>query len=526
MYLPQQQPPAGHYNVAGPGFAPYQPYANVAQPQIIRQQYTGPGSHHYPQAGQIMPMNAVTGAAGTNAAIPPGIMHDNSAILAATTQPHMHYMPNTPTMLPQQPQQHHMQPPAPAAAAKQSKAIKIVNPETMKEVDTSNLKKTSPASSARSTPKPNSESEQVQQQFKQTVNRAVDLKGNDVAKQPAVTPNAIIRQPNQQEQYNVAMVTGDPVETKPASHDTEQSSDVSQLPSDSGVHQKEPVSTAVAGDSEVEQSAEVSSISDSDMLPQQQLPQQQLPKAVEDHFSSSSNISTEEVKEEVANEPVDNTKIIQQFDEQLHAIRDVVDKPEDVTMDTVNAVEDLSSHGDYQPIKQDMEKPDAEKPTDSEKLVTGDIDSECPNELEHDSVVDFIANTSSMEISSIEKDDTEMTSMEIISTENSNIQSSMEELIMEELSMEKPIMEELSMEKPSMEELSMKKPTMEEPSMEEHDMEEVNTQVHSVKKEVGIEDKCAGEEDTGESNFIGESTGPSSLEDMSTTQGVYYLYVV
>ena len=195
MYLPQQQPPAGHYNVTGPGFAPYQPYANVAQPQIIRQQYTGPQSHHYPQAGQIMPMNTVTGAAGTNAAIPPGIMPDNSAILAATTQPHMHYMPNTPTMLPQQPQQHHMQPLAPAAAAKQSKAIKIVNPETMKEVDTSNLKKTSPASSARSTPKPNSESEQVQQQFKQTVNRAVDLKGNDVAKQPAVTPNAIIRQP-------------------------------------------------------------------------------------------------------------------------------------------------------------------------------------------------------------------------------------------------------------------------------------------------------------------------------------------
>ena len=506
MYLPQQQPPAGHYNVTGPGFAPYQPYANVAQPQIIRQQYTGPGSHHYPQAGQIMPMNTVTGA-GTNAAIPPGIMPDNSAILAATTQPHMHYMPNTPTMLPQQPQQHHMQPLAPAAAAKQSKAIKLVDPETMKEVDTSNLKKTSPASSARSTPKPNSESEQVQQQFKQTVNRAVDLKGNDVAKQPAVTPNAIIRQPDQQEHYNVAMVTGEPVETKPASHDTEQSSDVSQLPSDSGVHQKEPVSTAVAGDSEVEQSAEVSSISDSDMLPQQQLP-----KAVEDHISSSSNISTEEVKDEVTNEPVDNTKIIQQIDKQLHAIRDVVDKPEDVTIDTVNAVEDLDSRGDDQPVKQDMEKSDAEIPTDSEKLVTGDIDLECPNELEHGSVVDTVADTSSMEKSSIEKDDTEMTSMEIISTENSNIiQSSVEEL---------------SMERPSMEERSMKKPSIEEPSMEERDMEEVNTQVHSVKKEVSIEDKCAGEENTGESSFKGESTGPSSLEEMSSTQGVCYLYVV
>ena len=323
MYLPQQQPPAGHYNVTGPGFAPYQPYANVAQPQIIRQQYTGPGSHHYPQAGQIMPMNTVTGAAGTSAAIPPGMMHDNSAILAATTQPHMHYMPNTPTMLPQQPQQHHMQPPVPAAAAKQHKAIKIVNPETMKEVDTSNLKKTSPASSARSTPKPNFESEQDQQQFKRTVHRAVDLKDNDVVKQRALTPNAVIRQPNQQEHYNVAMVTGYPVKSKPASHDTEQSSDVSWR----------------------ERSAEISSISDS-----------------------------------------------------------------------------------------------------------------------------------------------------------------MEKLIMEEH--------------------NMKKSSMEEPSMEEPDMEEVNTQVHSVKKEVGIEDKSVGEEETGENSFIGESTGPSSLEDVSTTQGVCCLYVV
>ena len=58
----------------------------------------------------------------------------------------------------------------------------------MKEVNTSNLKKTSPASSACSMPKPNTESEQVQQKFKQNVNRAVvDSKGNnEVAKQPAV----------------------------------------------------------------------------------------------------------------------------------------------------------------------------------------------------------------------------------------------------------------------------------------------------------------------------------------------------
>ena len=480
MYIQQQQPPGVHYNT-GPAF-PYQPYANVAaQQQLLRQPYTGGGSHPYQPAGaQMLSMNTVT-AAGANAGIPPAMMPDNSAMLA-TTQTHMaHFVPNQPNVL----QHHHaIQPQAPAAAAKQSKAIKIVNPDTMKEVDTSNLKKTSPASSARSTPKPTSESEQVQQQFKQTVNRAaVDSKGNDVAKQPTATPNAIIRQPNQQEQ-NVAMVTVDPMDTKSLSHDTAQSSniDISQLPSNSGVHQKEPDSTPVAGDSEVEQSTEVSSTSDSNMLLEQQLPRPT--EMVEGHISSDSNT---EVKDEVSSEPVDNTRVIQEVDEKLQQIKDVVQKPEAVTMETLKA-EKEDGHDDHQAVedvKQHVEKSDIEMSVDSVKLVTEDIDVECPNKLEHDDVVEIGEDTSSMEKSSMEKYDTEITSVEMLSTETSNITQS----------------------------------SMEEPDMEESDMEEASTQVHSVKKEAGIEDKCAGEDDTGEGSYVGD-TGPSSLEVEDRPQGM------
>ena len=79
--------------------------------------------------------------------MPPTIIPDNSIMLRT-----MPYIPYT------------------QSATRQSKAIKIVNPETMKEVDTSSLKKTSPAS----TPKPTPESKQVEQ----TV--AVDSKDNEV----------------------------------------------------------------------------------------------------------------------------------------------------------------------------------------------------------------------------------------------------------------------------------------------------------------------------------------------------------
>ena len=143
-------------------------------------------------------------------------MPDNSVLLGTT--PHLNYLAANPSaVLQHQQQQQHLASMMSSAgmltAAKQSK---IVNSETMKEVDTSNLKKISPASSARSTPKPNTESEQVQQKFKQNVNRAaVDSKGNnEVAKQPVVTPNEIIIQPNQDEHQSVTMVTTDPVENK------------------------------------------------------------------------------------------------------------------------------------------------------------------------------------------------------------------------------------------------------------------------------------------------------------------------
>ena len=100
----------------------YYPSASIIQPP-----YQLPYQQPYPTATQqIIPPITVQPA---NRNISPNIIPDNSAVLRTT--PHQSYNQTT---------------------TKRSKAIKIVNPETMKEVDTSNLKKTSPASSARSTP--------------------------------------------------------------------------------------------------------------------------------------------------------------------------------------------------------------------------------------------------------------------------------------------------------------------------------------------------------------------------------------
>ena len=82
--------------------------------------------------------------------MPPSMMPDNSAMLRIA--PYMPYMAN-PSVV-QQPIQ---QPANFQAATKQSKAIKIVNPETMTEVDISNLKTTPPLSSSHLTPKSTTE---------------------------------------------------------------------------------------------------------------------------------------------------------------------------------------------------------------------------------------------------------------------------------------------------------------------------------------------------------------------------------
>ena len=99
----------------------YYPSASMIQPPYQQQ-------FQYPTAAQQITPPSVIQVADRN--MPPTIIPDNSAVLRTT--PHQPYIDQTRT--------------------KQSKAIKIVNPETMKEVDTSNLKKASPASSARSTP--------------------------------------------------------------------------------------------------------------------------------------------------------------------------------------------------------------------------------------------------------------------------------------------------------------------------------------------------------------------------------------
>ena len=134
------------------------PYQLLYQQQLPREQYIPPSQ-------QRMPTYVVPAA---NMTMLPSVMPDNSAMLRAA--PYMPYMANTSAV------QHPIQQPAIfQAAAKQSKAIKIVNPETMKEVDISNLKTTSlSSSSSHSTPKPTTETEL------QTVDTAADSKDNEV----------------------------------------------------------------------------------------------------------------------------------------------------------------------------------------------------------------------------------------------------------------------------------------------------------------------------------------------------------
>lgn len=155
----QQQPPTVYYHDTVPGFYPYQQsYDGAVSQWLPWEQYSGPVWHHpYQPAAHMIPMNTAT-----NAGMPPTMMPDNNGMVL-TTKPHMH-SPNV---------HHHttmVQLPVPSMATKQSKAIKIVNPETMREVDTSKLKKIPPTSSAYLTTNPISE---VQQQSKQTVEEVI-----------------------------------------------------------------------------------------------------------------------------------------------------------------------------------------------------------------------------------------------------------------------------------------------------------------------------------------------------------------
>ena len=81
-------------------------------------------------------------APAANTAGIPNLLPDNNPMIGTT--PHIPpYMGNPSAVLPQQ---HHTSIASSSnipVTAKQSKAIKIVNPDTMKEVDTSKLKKTS-----------------------------------------------------------------------------------------------------------------------------------------------------------------------------------------------------------------------------------------------------------------------------------------------------------------------------------------------------------------------------------------------
>ena len=117
----------------------YYPSAAVF-PQLSHQQL-----QYAPHVQQIMPPYAM---GSTNITMPPTIVHGR-------TPPYRPYTQTT---------------------TKQSKAIKIVNPETMKEIDTSNLKTASPASTTDST----ADSTQIKQHFKQPFDIPVNSKDNKV----------------------------------------------------------------------------------------------------------------------------------------------------------------------------------------------------------------------------------------------------------------------------------------------------------------------------------------------------------
>ena len=492
LYIQQQQQQVHYAN--NPSFHHYQPPF-----QLRQQQYAAAAAahHHYaPQPQVPQQIMSMSNPAAANTGMPPTMIPDNPALLGTT--PHMTYLAAANALQQQQQQQHHtaMIPAASVPATKQSKAIKIVNPETMKEVDTSNLKKTSPSSSARSTPKPTAESEQVQQKFKQNVNKAaVDSKGNnEVTKQPAVTPNAIITQPNQEEPHNVTTVTTDP---RPVSQDTVQSSEV-QLPSNGGVHQKEPVSEPPVG---TEPPAEVSSGSEP-LLPQQQ----QLPKQLEDNGSSSSTEVSESV---VEHQPVDTGKVIKEVDNQIAEIQKVVNKPESVTMETLNAELDNGA---------DLEKPD------TEFLPVGEANGE-KQDVEESNVE---------KVSVVQKSDTAEIQLEgEQSAEKLNVEKTIP-------SPEEPIHgEEIS----SLEECNMEEDL--EEALEETTVDELNMEQGEsvINKDAGsVEDKSTEESsvlttiemepvETRDSSCVGDSTGPSSLdpEGMDRAQGnvcVWCVYCV
>ena len=160
----------------------YQPYQSPYQQQLPRQQYI-------PATQQIRPTHIVPTA---NMTMPPSMMPASDAMLR--TAPYMPYMANT-SAAQQPPIQHsaNFQ-----AVGKQSKAIKIVNPETMKEVDI--LKSMSPSS--------HSPPESPTESGLQTVETSVELKDKEVcyiAKRITVIANYVLTNTILQSYWNMHM---------------------------------------------------------------------------------------------------------------------------------------------------------------------------------------------------------------------------------------------------------------------------------------------------------------------------------
>jgi len=349
--MPQQHSGMTYAGAAGfnttAAFQQFQP-APQQQP-MIRQFQPATTHHHYPQQQppQIMQMNPTPG----------GMAIMDTQMLQGATPPTLPYMAHH-----QQIQQPTSTQPMQAVKAP-SKAIKIVNPETMKEVDTKNLnvsKQTlSPASSARSTPKP--ESEQVQQQFKQNVHGIASTTNDDVtATQPVpiatVTPlvsgSDVTTTVVADSSTNLASTTSTDEKPKPTiTPPVSKSSDDSKPLTSESEDKKEFISevpattdTVCSAKEESETiSEELTVVSNTLKSSEVQVEQPELPPEANEEFllpeqqkvevsSSGSSISHEDIKAEETediNKPNTNMEM-KMADDLLSEQRSIVYKPDDV----------------------------------------------------------------------------------------------------------------------------------------------------------------------------------------------------
>ena len=355
MYM-HQQPPTGLSYAGAAGFnttfPQYQPAPQQQQQQLLRQ-FQPPATHnpYAQQPTQIMPMNPAAG----------GMTILDASMLQGTTPPNISYMTHHQSI--QQPVSTGSQQIQTAKAP--SKAIKIVNPNTMKEVDTTNLNvnkaTSSPVSSARSTPKPESE-QQVLEQFKQTVQGVMSTTNDDVTSTQPTPPIATVTPLMSGHDVTTTVVADSSTDLasttstdeKPKPSITPPVSDVSHPLTSESVHQKKFVSeVAVTKDTASSEmiakeegevvSEELTNVSDTSKSSEAQVEQSQPPpeaskkpllpeqQKVEVNSSSVSHEDSKGEETEEVNQP-DIKMDIKEVDDTLSEQKSIVYKPDGVEL--------------------------------------------------------------------------------------------------------------------------------------------------------------------------------------------------